>query len=77
MLTKRYILKSARLQHAYGEARPGFYDHDRSNLSGPNKDNSTIIEQVEVENPTSETDQDFVSFKLEKDPKTGAHQLKV
>ncbi len=77
MLTKRYILKSSRLQHAYGENRPGFYDHDRSNLSGPYHQDSTVIDQISSKDKTENIEQKPISFNLKKDQKTGAHKLEV
>lgn len=35
MLSQKEIYRAARFMQSYGELRPGFLDHDASNLEGP------------------------------------------
>lgn len=42
MLTLKYLLKSVRLQHAYGENRPGHINHDRACIEGPESTGGAI-----------------------------------
>lgn len=86
MLTLKYLLKSVRLQHAYGERPPGHINHDRACIEGPEFSGGAItnlcdrtenIALADSSDVTSSASSENISIYIGADSESGEMRLMI